>query len=257
MHGWRARIGLLVPAVNNTMECELWSLVPDGVTVSTARIACEREGTAETLRNMEQEGKNACERVMTAEPDAVLFGCTSGSFYEGAEWNRGFEVALSQMAGVPAVTTSGAMVDALRRNGIGKVDVVTPYVETTNERLRRYLGSEGIEVNRLATFDMLDMFDHAKIQPSDVYQKVKEIATEEAEAVFIACTQVRALEVVDVLEQDLGKPVYTANQCSFWKIFETLRIDPEVEGIGGAFFRGLAATADTAEGAADPHRQRA
>ena len=48
MHGWRARIGLMVPAVNNTMECELWSLVPKGVTVSTARIACEREGAAET-----------------------------------------------------------------------------------------------------------------------------------------------------------------------------------------------------------------
>ena len=80
MHGWRARIGLLVPAVNNTMERELWSLVPDGVTVSTARIVCEREGTADTLRAMEFEGKAACERVITAEPQVVLFGCTSASF---------------------------------------------------------------------------------------------------------------------------------------------------------------------------------
>ena len=55
MHGWRARIGLLVPAVNNTMEQELWSLVPKGVTVSTARIVCEREGTADTLRKMKSK----------------------------------------------------------------------------------------------------------------------------------------------------------------------------------------------------------
>lgn len=95
MHGWRARIGLLVPAVNNTMERELWSIVPDGVTVATARIACERHGTAETLRGMEVEGKNACARVAMAEPGVVLFGCTSGSFYEGPAWNGAFEKKLA------------------------------------------------------------------------------------------------------------------------------------------------------------------
>ncbi|MBT5108961.1 MAG: maleate cis-trans isomerase [Rhodospirillaceae bacterium] len=239
MHGWRARIGLMVPAVNNTMECELWSMVPKGVTVSTARIACEREGAAETLRGMEQEGKNACARVMTAEPDLVLFGCTSASFYEGPDWNREFQAALTDMAGVPAITTTGAMVEALRRDGIRTVDVITPYVETTNERLRRYLEAEGVGVKSFGSFDMLDMFDHARIQPGDVYRKVRDCASDDADAVFIACTQVRALEVVDVLERDLGKPVYTANQCSFWKAFETLGVTPDVEGVGGALMRSL------------------
>ena len=232
MHGWRARIGLLVPAVNNTMERELWSLVPQGVTVSTARIICEREGTADTLRDMEFEGKAACERVITAEPHVVLFGCTSASFYQGAAWNAQYQKDLTALAGVPAVTTSGAMTEALQRNNVRKVDVVTPYVETTNERLRRYLESEGIEVNNLGTFDMLDMFDHARIQPSDVYQKVKETVTDEADAVFVACTQVRALEMVDLLEKDLGKPVFSANQASFWKVFDILGIDPGLDGHG-------------------------
>ncbi len=233
MHGWRARIGLLVPAVNNTMERELWSLVPDGVTVSTARIACEREGTADTMREMEHEGKAACERVIMAEPHVVLFGCTSASFYQGAAWNAGFQKELSEIAGVPAISTTGAMAECLQRNNVRKVDVVTPYVETTNERLRRYLESEGIGIGNLGTFDMLDMFDHARIQPSDVYQKVKETVSDDSDAVFIACTQVRGLEVVDLLERDLGKPVYSANQASFWKAFDTLGIDPRLDGYGG------------------------
>ena len=232
MHGWRARIGLLVPAVNNTMERELWSLVPDGVTVSTARIACEREGTADTMRAMEFEGKAACERVIMAEPHVVLFGCTSASFYQGAAWNAGFQKELLEIAGVPAISTTGAMAEALQRNNVRRVDVVTPYVETTNERLRRYLEIEGIEVGRLGTFDMLDMFDHARIQPTDVYHKVKETVTNESDAVFVACTQVRALEMVDLLEKDLGKPVFSANQASFWKAFETLGIDPGLDNHG-------------------------
>jgi len=241
MYGWRARIGLLVPAVNNTMERELWSLVPDGVTVATARIACEREGTADTLRAMDQEGKAACERVRTAEPDLVLFGCTSASFYQGAAWNEAFQKELAAIAGVPAISTSGAMTACLKRGGIKKIDVVTRCVETTNERLRRYLASGGVEVCRLGGFDMLDMFDHAKIQPGDVYAKVKETVSDESEAVFVACTQVRALEVIDALERDLGKPVYSANQASFWLAFETLGIDPQLNG-HGSLLRSLGAT---------------
>ena len=68
----------------------------------------------------------------------------------------------------------------------------------------------------LGTFDMLDMFDHAKIEPGEIYRKVKEITTPKAEAVFVACTQLRALEVLDSLERDLGKPVYSAVQASAW-----------------------------------------
>jgi maleate cis-trans isomerase len=167
-----------------------------------------------------------------AEPHVVLFGCTSASFYQGAAWNAGFQKELSEIAGVPAISTTGAMAEALQRNNVRKVDVVTPYVETTNERLRRYIESEGIEVGHLGTFDMLDMFDHARIQPTDVYQKVRETVTDESDAVFVACTQVRALEMVDLLEKDLGKPVYSANQASFWKAFETLGIDPELDNHG-------------------------
>jgi len=237
MYGWRARIGLLVPSINTTMEPEMWQLVPKDVSVHTARIAGGREGTAETLRNMEEEGKRACERVAMVEPDVVLFCCTSGSFYEGPDWNRAYHKELERIAGVPAVTTTGAMTMALQISGLQNVDVVTPYVDTTNERLKQYLRGEGVEVNSLATFDMLDMFDHAKIEPEDVYRKVKDTVTPDSDGVFVACTQVRALEVVDLLERDLGKPVISAIQATAWRAFDVLGIDPRIEDRGSLLRR--------------------
>jgi maleate cis-trans isomerase len=238
MYGWRARIGLLVPSINATMETEMWQLAPEGVSVHTARIAGGREGTPETLRSMEEEGRYAGERIKMVEPDVVIFSCTSGSFFEGPEWNRNITDELTEITGAPTVTTAGAMVAALQSSGIRKVDVVTPYVELTNERLKAFLEVQGIEVNRLGTFDMLDMFDHAKIQPEEIYRKVRETATHEADAVFVACTQLRAMEVLDLLERDLGKPVYSAVQVSAWQAFDALGIDPEVED-RGSLLRGL------------------
>ena len=129
------------------------------------------------------------------------------------------------------------MAACLTAGGHRRVDVVTPYVELTNERLKQFLRAHGIEVNRLGTFDMLDMFDHAKIQPEEIYQKVKETSSADTEAIFVACTQLRALEVVDMLERDLGKPVYSAVQASAWQAYMEMGIDPRNTDCGSLLRR--------------------
>ena len=83
---------------------------------------------------------------------------------------------------------------------------------------------EHISITRLCTL--------LEVSRSQFYRKVKEIATPKAEAVFVACTQLRALEVVDMLERDLGKPVYSAVQASAWQAFEAMSIDPRITDCG-------------------------
>lgn len=186
---------------------------------------------------MENASKKAAEDVAMVEPDVVVYGCTSGSFFEGPEWNRKICDQLTAITGAPTVTTAGAMAECLLAGGHKKVDVVTPYVELTNERLKQFLKTFGIDVVKLGTFDMLDMFDHAKIQPEEIYAKVKETTTGEAEAVFVACTQLRALEVLDLLERDLGKPVYSAVQASAWQAYAAMAVDPQITGCGSLLRR--------------------
>jgi maleate cis-trans isomerase len=171
------------------------------------------------------------------EPDVVVYGCTSGSFFEGPEWNARICEQLTAITKAPTVTTAGAMAACLATGGHRRVAVVTPYVELTNERLKQFLKAHGIDVIRLGTFDMLDMFDHAKVEPAEIYRKVKEVSSAEADAVFVACTQLRALEVVDILERDLGKPVYSAVQASAWQAYDTMGVDPRIEHCGSLLRR--------------------
>ncbi|HYC45038.1 MAG TPA: aspartate/glutamate racemase family protein [Burkholderiales bacterium] len=237
MYGWRGRIGLLVPSINTTMETEFWRIAPEGVSVHSARIAGGRHGTPEELRSMENASKKAAEEVAMVEPDVVVYGCTSGSFFEGPDWNKKICDQLTAITKAPTVTTAGAMAESLLAGGHRKVDVVTPYVQLTNERLKQFLKTFGIDVVKLGTFDMLDMFDHAKIQPEEIYAKVKETTTDETEAVFVACTQLRALEVLDMLERDLGKPVYSAVQASAWQAYQAMGVDPHITNCGSLLRR--------------------
>jgi maleate cis-trans isomerase len=232
MYGWRGRIGLLVPSINTTMETEFWRIAPQGVSVHSARISGGRHGTPDELRGMESASKAAARDVAMIEPDVLVYGCTSGSFFEGPEWNKKICAQLTEISGAPTVTTAGAMAACLMAGGHKKVAVVTPYVELTNERLKEFLRAHGIKVTHLGTFDMLDMFDHAKIQPEEIYRKVKEANSADTDALFVACTQVRAMEVLDMLERDLGKPVYSAIQASAWEAYAAMGVDPKITDCG-------------------------
>jgi len=232
MYGWRGRIGLLVPSINTTMETEFWRIAPQGVSVHSARISGGRHGTPDELRGMESASKAAARDVAMIEPDVLVYGCTSGSFFEGPEWNKKICAQLTEISGAPTVTTAGAMAACLMAGGHKKVAVVTPYVELTNERLKDFLRAHGIKVTHLGTFDMLDMFDHAKIQPEEIYRKVKEANSADTDALFVACTQLRAMEVLDMLERDLGKPVYSAIQPSAWEAYAAMGVDPKITDCG-------------------------
>jgi maleate cis-trans isomerase len=232
MYGWRGRIGLLVPSINTTMETEFWRIAPPGVSVHSARISGGRHGTPDELRGMESASKAAARDVAMIEPDVLVYGCTSGSFFEGPEWNKKICAQLTEISGAPTVTTAGAMAACLMAGGHKKVAVVTPYVELTNERLKEFLRAHGIKVTHLGTFDMLDMFDHAKIQPEEIYRKVKEVNSADTDALFVACTQLRAMEVLDMLERDLGKPVYSAVQASAWQAYAAMGVDPKITDCG-------------------------
>jgi maleate cis-trans isomerase len=117
------------------METEFWKIAPAGVSVHSARISGGREGTPKTLRGMEMPAKRRRDVAMV-EPDVVVYGCTSGSFFEGPTWNKKISEQLTAITKAPTVTTAGGMAACLQAGGFKKVDIVTPYVEVTNERLK-------------------------------------------------------------------------------------------------------------------------
>src|SRR3982750_4238978 len=103
MYGWRGRIGLLGPSINTTMETEFWRIAPEGVSVNTARIAGGRAAPAEERRKMENASKKGAEEVGMVEPDGVVYGCTSGSFFEGPAWNKKICEQLTAITKAPTI----------------------------------------------------------------------------------------------------------------------------------------------------------
>lgn len=241
MYGWRGRIGLMVPSTNTTMEPDFNRMAPPGVSVHSARLLTEREATFETLIKMEKETDLAARGLATCQPGAIVYGCTSGTFIKGPSWNKEIVRNLTKLTGIPTVTTAGSMIAALKAARLKRISVVTPYVRRTNEQLVKFLEIQGVRVLALETFDMLDQFDHAKIEPWQIYELARKAHRRQVQGLFIACTQMRALDVLDPLEQDLGVPALSATQATMWNTLKTLGVPPNVPGFGN-LMRGAIGT---------------
>ncbi|HYL80583.1 MAG TPA: aspartate/glutamate racemase family protein, partial [Candidatus Acidoferrum sp.] len=131
--------------------------------------------------------------------------------------------------GIPGAATAAAVVDALRALGAKRVSVASPYEPWLNEKLQTYLKECGFEVLAIKGFGTQA---HSTFTPEQNAALVAEVDRAGAQAVFISCTNFRTLDIIEPLEQKLGKPVVTSNSASVWKMLRVLGDPRRIPGAG-------------------------
>jgi len=224
------RIGLLLPSSNTTMEPELYRMAPTGVTIHTARMML-RSVTPEGLEAMARDAIKAAKMLKTAEVDLLLYGCTSGSLIKGIKWEGELVADLIDATGIATVSTGRAVVEAMKELDLRRVGVATPYIDEINDLEKEFLEDHGIEVARIGGLGITENLKIAKVNPERVMD-LAGLVSSGADGVFISCTNLPTIGVIEVIEADLGIPVVTSNQASMWAALKRLRI-------GGAEDYGL------------------
>jgi maleate cis-trans isomerase len=210
------KLGLMVPANNTTMEPELSAWL-GGAPCRTLRIPRGKGllGPAEIPAYIE----NALELAKQYDPkqtDIVAYGCTAAGFIGGPELDAEIQAKLARITGKPVVTTANAMVEVLRHIGARRVAVVTPYLDLVNERLRAYLEHSGITVVTLASFKAETTDELAQITPEQVAALARKTMRPDCDAMFIACSQLPTKDIVESLEREFGKPVWSSIKATAW-----------------------------------------
>ena len=245
----RIRIGVIVPSTNTTCEADFQMTAPRYVTVHGQRMWITNDAAGEAgMERMNAEIESGARYLATAKVDLVAYGCTTGSFYKGPGWDAEMLTLLEREAGVPAVATSPAVVEALRFLGINKISVASPYPEWNNTKLRAYLEAVGVEVLNVEGDPMAAESGNQGINdqsPERVVEFASSVCRPEAEALFCSCTAWRSVEAVEALEQRLGKPVVSSNQAMIWAAFRKLGIREPIQGFG-SLLASLATTAVSA-----------
>lgn len=227
MHGWRGRLGLIVPSSNTTNEPEFYDHLPEGVSLHTARMYLE-EANAGTLEEMADEVERCTDLLATADVDVIAYGCTTGSLVKGPGYDEEIEARIEDRAGVPTVATAASIKRAFNALDLQSLAISTPYIQDLNEREEDFLKEAGYEV---AVIEGLELEANSAIgsrTPEVAYRQTRALNHSDADGVFVSCTNYRTFEIIERLEADLGSPVVTSNQATLWDALKTLGVDADL-----------------------------
>lgn len=229
MFGSRARLGLIVPSNNTTVEPEFVRMSPDGVDCfATRTMIVETDDPAEKARTilaMHARIDDAAHELASLKADVIGYVCTSGSFLDGDDSDRAVCERLARSTGVPTVTASTAVVVALRTLGIKRVALATPYIPQVSDGLRAYLEDAEFEVAAHRDLNLLSNLDKGRLGPEASAELVRSMDLGDSDGVFISCTNWRTIESVAALEAELGVPVISSNLATLWLMLAIAGVD--------------------------------
>jgi maleate isomerase len=113
-----------------------------------------------------------------------------------------------------ALTTSGALLEALQALAVGRLAVGTPYDADLTARLADFLAEAGYETVGTSRMDL--GADIWRVSAGSVRELVHAVPRAGAEAIFLSCTNLPTYEVIGELEREVGVPVLSANLVSMW-----------------------------------------
>jgi maleate isomerase len=214
----RARIGVVVPVSNSNLEQDMFLLKPKDVSVHFARAGgydLDATPDSDQMRRFALASLDDTIAALAAvKPDVILYGCTSATLAHGPAFDAQFSEAIRQRAGVPAVMAAAALVEALEYLQVWRIAFSSPYVEALNREAIAFLAECGVTtVSQAYVGADLGNYGQGALTPEDVYDLGRRADHPDAEALVLSCTDMRAVEAIESLERDLGKPVITSNQA--------------------------------------------
>ncbi|NIR28207.1 MAG: arylmalonate decarboxylase [Gammaproteobacteria bacterium] len=231
---WRAKLGFVLLASEQTIEDEVMAMRPTGVGTHFSRAPMSNSITVANLDAMADTLADAASVIIPeAGVDVVCYACTSGSIVLGEdrvirELNRGAPKA-------KATTLVTGVVEALRVLNTRRIVVGTPYLDEINALERDFLQAKDFEVLAIEGLNIRHDSDMVRVPPDYLVEFAKELDRPDADAIFLSCGALRTLQVVETIEHARGKPVIASNQAMMWHCLRLAGIEDRLSGYGALF----------------------
>lgn len=233
MFGWRGRVGHISPASMELTAYDFYNVAPEGV--GLVGYTCNMEGWSDDQYDVAlAEIDNAAVELASRGVDFISHGGapmvvnSSEPFFDQKIIDR-----LQDLTGIPATTSIRTGIDALQHLDLSRIVLATPYHDKLNSDTARYLETYGIDVVHTTTLSAEFKSLHST-PPGTIYDFVMEsaAAAPDADGLYLPCPQWCVCDLVEVLEQDCGKPVVAASPALWWTAFRALGVAGAQPGYG-------------------------
>ncbi|MDB3969093.1 racemase [Candidatus Pelagibacter ubique] len=229
------RIGLITLGSDFRIEKDFNNVIYGrDVDLYVNRIHCYNPLTNETLAKMADDITNVTKDILPDQKiDCVAYGCTSGTIAAGYDViEKNVKLAKPEAKVTTPITSA---IKALKAFNISKVSVFTPYTKSINDSVINYFYKENIAVNGLTYFDIESDLDIGKVDEEYLFEVLSKINLEDSEALFVSCTALPVLSIIDKLEKKMNKVILSSNQTLIWESLNAIGYKNSIEGFGKLF----------------------
>ena len=229
------RVGLIALASDFMIEKDFISVIKDrDIDFFVNRIECYNPLTKENLIKMSNKVTEVAKDILPDQDiDCVVYGCTSGTIAAGYNSIEQKVKAAKPMADV--TTPSSAAIKALKKLNIKKISVFTPYPKKLNDEVVAFFKNEKFEIISNSYFDIESDIDIGKVDPDYLYDVLINMDHKDADALFVSCTALPVLSIIDRLEKRINKFVLSSNQALIWDTLEKIGKNNSINGFGKLF----------------------
>ena len=229
------RIGLIALGTDFRIEKDFNNVIyGKDVDLYVNRIHCYNPLTNETLAKMADDITDVTKDILPNQKiDCIAYGCTSGTVAAGYDKiKKNINLAKPDAKVTTPITSA---IKALRTLGIKKISIFTPYTKMINDSVVGYFKKENIIVNSLTYFDIDSDLDIGKVDKDYLFEVLSKIDLEDSDALFVSCTALPVLSIIEKLEKKLNKVVLSSNQTLIWDTLNTIGYKNDIEGFGKLF----------------------
>ena len=229
------KIGLIALASDYMIEKDFINVIKDKeIDFFVNRIECFNPLTSENLTKMSEKVTEVTKNILPGEKiDCVVYGCTSGTIAAGYESIKNKIKKAKPEAEV--TTPSSASIKALKKLNIKKIAILTPYPKKLNDKVVEFFKKESFQITSNSYFDIESDIDIGKVNVDYLYGVLSNMDLKGAEALFVSCTALPALSIIDKLEKKLDVIVLSSNQALIWDTLEKIGKNNSITGFGKLF----------------------
>jgi maleate isomerase len=228
----RARIGLMISSGNYNAEPEFHRYLPAGVSCCATRLRMSRPyRKSKTFDQLLGDVAAASQALNDADCTLIAVHCTGASMSGGTDGDKQFVETVIKTTGKPATTCAMGVTAALRTLGVKRLAFIAKHDEDVKMEKVAYLTGAGFEISSVHRAPVNN--DTAPDMPTEFwYDHCMTFRDDGADAYFITCTNVRALDSIERLERDLGRPVVTSNQALMWHALRYAGVQDAIPNLG-------------------------
>ena len=229
------RIGLITLGSDFRIEKDFNNLIHGKeIDLYVNRIHCYNPLTNATLAKMADDITEVTKDILPDQKlDCVAYGCTSGTVAAGYDLIKERINLAKPEAKVTTPITSA--IKALNILGINKISIFTPYTKTINNSVVDYFKKNKIIINSLTYLNINSDLDIGKVDENYLFEVLSKIDLEDSDALFVSCTALPVLSIINRLEKKLNKIVLSSNQTLIWETLNVIGNRDPVVGFGKIF----------------------